>query len=162
VALHLKCKIADICDDVPDEWIGPTLARRPSEEDVQIYRDMARRLRIVREAIGMSVEQFSVRYGVAPDRWADVEENTILPNVSVLKRLCLDYDVTLDFLVFGIFRQNPPPLMAKIRQTHPELVGEDPADHVIPRSLVPSAVSMIVSSIAGLSISSTFLLPTLV
>jgi transcriptional regulator with XRE-family HTH domain len=136
VAKHLGVQITDLCDDVPEGWFGPPPVRPEDSEDALIYQGLSRRLKIVREALGMTIGQFAARYGVDPERWTSVENGDVRPNVSLLKRLCLDHDITLDFLVLGILRRQAPPLMAKIRKDNPELIDEDPTGSSAPVSIL--------------------------
>jgi transcriptional regulator with XRE-family HTH domain len=126
IAEHLGVHIADLCDDVPLAWKGPPPLREEDSEDAAIYMSLGRRLGLVREGLDLSVQQFAARYGFDEAQWKSVEDGALRPNVSILKRLCLDNDITLDFLVFGILRKDPPALMLKIRKAHPELAEEDP------------------------------------
>jgi transcriptional regulator with XRE-family HTH domain len=131
-AKFLGVTFYDLCDDVPDNWqpvqvwSGPPPARPEDQEDYNTYMNLARRLRMVREALNLTPEQFGARYGVDADRWTRIESGEVRPNVSILKRLCLDHDITMDFLVLGILRPVPAGLMIKIREQYPELVNEDP------------------------------------
>lgn len=131
-AKFLGVTFYDLCDDVPDDWqpaqvwSGPPPARPEDQEDYNTYLSLARRLRMVREALDLTPDQFAIRYGVGVERWEKIESGEVRPNVSILKRLCLDHDITMDFLVLGILRPVATGLMIKVREDHPELVNEDP------------------------------------
>lgn len=131
-AQFLGVTLYDLCDDVPEQWEkaqvwrGPPPARPEDREDAALYQGLARRLSMVREALGLSVEQFAAGYFLDPEQWAAVESGSVRPNVSLLNCICQTHDVTLDFLVRGVLRREPTGVMVKVREMHPELINEDP------------------------------------
>ena len=62
---------------------------------------VGRNIMVVREALGLAPKQFGAPVGLkSPALW-NIETGTAYPNLYVLARICEEYGVTADFILFG-------------------------------------------------------------
>lgn len=59
------------------------------------------RLRLVREALGMSQVDFAARAGIAANTYNQIERGVRLPSVESSIALCEAHDLTLDWIFRG-------------------------------------------------------------
>ena len=77
--------------------------RRPkTPEELQLARDVSHRIWAIRDRHGLTQAQFAERVGAMRQhtvcRW---ESGTALPETYSLYRICREFGVSLDWLVFG-------------------------------------------------------------
>jgi len=58
-------------------------------------------LKCARRTIGFTQKQIAMRLGVVESRYANREQGRTEPNIDMLRKLCVIFDVTADELING-------------------------------------------------------------
>ena len=64
-------------------------------------KQIAERLKGLRDVLGLSVEEVAVTCGLTPEKYLELENGTVDISVSVLHRISRAYSVELTTLMFG-------------------------------------------------------------
>lgn len=104
--------------DIGAAWEqGPRMSRkylRP--EDIA---EIAERLRLLREALGMSQSEIARRIGASPSQWNNYEKPLVRIRIDEAIKLTQTFGVTLDWIYTGDARMMPNHLMQKIDAVRP-------------------------------------------
>ena len=88
---------------------------------------LARRLRAIREELGMTPRQFAKRLRIGRSCYYQWEAGNNQPSYVAMTELCRHLDVTLDWIYAGVADGVPIPLMIRLRA---RMAGDDPDDYV--------------------------------
>lgn len=83
---------------------------------VEPSKALAKRLKMTREAIGISAADLCKRIKVKPNRWSQYESGERRITVAVANKLCDEFDLSLDW----IYRANPAQLPHALRLKMPQ------------------------------------------
>lgn len=78
--------------------------------------EVGRNVMLVRESLGLTPKAFGLPVGLkSPALW-NIETGKAYPNMYVLARLCEEYGITADFILFGRRGGLPRDLVDKLRE----------------------------------------------
>lgn len=70
--------------------------------------DLAQRLRVTREATGLSQSDFARRAGITPQQWNNYEQDRERISINVALKLCQAFGVTTDWIYRGQLSSGVP------------------------------------------------------
>ena len=82
----------------------------------ETLKSLANRLKLTREAIGISAADLCKRINVKPNRWSQYEGGERRITVEVANKLCDEFDLSLDWIYRANPAQLPHALRLKMRQ----------------------------------------------
>lgn len=83
--------------------------------------DMGRRLRFVREALGLTTTELGADLGLDEAAIRHIEKGRRAPSVPLIATLCHVLRITPQYLFYGDIRDIDPELRDYLLQAHPEL-----------------------------------------
>ena len=72
--------------------------------DVAYRQSVGRRLVAARKALGQERREWITRYQIVPSKLSQWETGKCLPDMQILSRICLENDLSLDYVLAGISR----------------------------------------------------------
>jgi len=94
--------------------ISPSVSKTPRMAET--LKSLANRLKLTREAIGISAADLCKRINVKPNRWSQYEGGERRITVEVANKLCDEFDLSLDWIYRANPAQLPHALRLKMRQ----------------------------------------------
>ncbi len=89
-----------------------------------IILQIGKRLRKQREKLGMTREGFAEKAGISPQFLAEIENGKKGMSVATLYKLCTNFDISSDYLLFGNLSPESAPLMSEPYRSYTEDIME--------------------------------------
>ncbi|HBV68895.1 MAG TPA: XRE family transcriptional regulator [Clostridiales bacterium] len=92
------------------------------EENIMLQ--IGKRVRKQREKLGMTREGFAEKAGISPQFLAEIENGKKGMSVATLYKICSNFDISSDYLLFGNISAETAPLLSEPYRSYTEDIME--------------------------------------